>query len=201
MSKGFGSNYRIMLLATGVVGCFCVLGVRLVFLHVVDRDELVQVVAKARRQIIPENARRGDILDAKGNILATSRSMIVLGVDPQSLRPADEPKWPELATLIGMPLPELTRIFNTKTRPPEVKSSKPAADDSATSIASLFEIPLTDSSVPTTTKSAATDEDDDTQLDEAVDANGERPIRWAKLNEAVSESTYAKIDALGIKGV
>ena len=89
MSKGFASNYRIILLATGVVACFCGLGVRLVFLHVIDRDELVQVVAKARRQIIPESARRGDILDTNGNILATSRSMIVLGVDPQVLRPEE----------------------------------------------------------------------------------------------------------------
>ena len=100
MSKGFASNYRIILLATVVIGCFCGLGVRLVYLHVIDREELVQVVAKARRQIVPETARRGDILDARGNILATSRSMIVLGVDPQSLRPEDEAKWPLLAPLI-----------------------------------------------------------------------------------------------------
>src|SRR3954462_4145067 len=113
MSKCFASNYRILLLATGVVGCFCALGVRLVFLHVIDREELVQVVAKARRQIIPENARRGDILDAKGNILATSRSMIVLGVDPQALRPEDEKNWPQLAALIDLPLPELTKVFQT----------------------------------------------------------------------------------------
>ena len=112
MSKGFASNYRIILLATAVIGCFCGLGVRLVFLHVIDRDALVEVVARARRQIIPETARRGDILDARGNILATSRSVIVLGVDPQSLRPEDEKKWPELAALISMPLPELHANFH-----------------------------------------------------------------------------------------
>ncbi|HTO02559.1 MAG TPA: hypothetical protein VL069_02605, partial [Opitutus sp.] len=116
MSKGFASNYRIILLATVVIGCFCGLGVRLVYLHIIDREELVQVVAKARRQIVPETARRGDILDARGNILATSRSMIVLGVDPQSLRMEDEAKWSQLAPLINMPLAKMTQIFRTKTR-------------------------------------------------------------------------------------
>ena len=101
MSKGFASTYRIVLLAAGLLGCFAVLGVRLVFLHVIDRDELVRFVDKARRQIIVTSARRGDILDARGSILATSRSLVVLGVDPQSLRPEDEKKWPQLATLIG----------------------------------------------------------------------------------------------------
>lgn len=202
MSKGFASNYRIILLATGVVACFCGLGVRLVFLHVIDRDELVQVVAKARRQIIPESARRGDILDTNGNILATSRSMIVLGVDPQVLRPEDEKNWPELASLIGMPLSELTRIFTTKTRPApaEADEPEPAATEPASKLVNLSFLSSTDSKKEETSP-AATPETDDTQLDENVDANGERPIRWAKLNDSISESTYAKIEALGVKGV
>ena len=139
MSKGFASNYRIILLATVVIGCFCGLGVRLVYLHVIDREELVQVVAKARRQIVPETARRGDILDARGNILATSRSMIVLGVDPQSLRPEDEAKWPQLAPLINMPLAKMTRVFTTKTRRVDTAAEKkvPATAEAASEISSF----------------------------------------------------------------
>ncbi|PTY05512.1 penicillin-binding protein 2 [Opitutaceae bacterium EW11] len=124
MSKGFASNYRIVILAFGVLVCFAGIGTRLVFLHVIDRDKLVRYVDKARRTIAIENARRGDILDTKGFVLATSRSLIVLGVDPQVLRPEDEKKWPALADLIGMPLSQLTTICNTKTRPA-------AADDKA----------------------------------------------------------------------
>ena len=204
MSKGFASNYRIILLATVVVGCFCGLGVRLVFLHVIDRDELVEVVARARRQIIPENARRGDILDARGSILATSRSMIVLGVDPQSLRPDDEAKWPELASLIELPLSEVLRIFNTKTRAVEAPKAADVPDLLAsTAVINLPRLQTANSTrtAPPATSVAAPVVDDDTQLDDAVAANGERPIRWAKLNESISESTYAKIEALGIKGV
>jgi cell division protein FtsI/penicillin-binding protein 2 len=116
MSKGFASNYRILLLGAGILGCFGWIGLRLLDLHVFERDRLVSYVDRARRQITIEPAKRGDILDDKGDRLATSRSLIVLGVDPQALVKADETKWPELARLINVPLPELTRIFNTKTR-------------------------------------------------------------------------------------
>jgi cell division protein FtsI/penicillin-binding protein 2 len=204
MSKGFASNYRIILLATVVIGGFCGLGVRLVYLHVIDREALVQVVAKARRQIIPETARRGDILDARGNILATSRSMIVLGVDPQSLIPEDEKKWAELAALIKVPLPELTRIFNRKTRPAKI-STKTSEPPSATrALETAIEPTPLFRPVPSVALVApveVSEDEDDTHLDEAVDANGERPIRWAKLHDGISESMYARIDALGIKGV
>lgn len=205
MSRGFASNYRIILLATVVIGCFCGLGVRLVFLHVIDREELVRIVAKTRRQIIPETARRGDILDARGGILATSRSMVVLGVDPQSLRPEDEAKWPELAALIKMPLPQLTRIFNRKTRlvklaPKLMEGTVPLAASNAQIRSGLLFNPAR-FTAPSVEPEVEVGEDEDLNLDDEVDANGERPIRWAKLHDAISESLYARIDALGIKGV
>src|SRR5271168_1105965 len=117
MSKGFTTNYRIALLATLVLTMFAGVEARLVWLHVIDRDELLRSVDEARRQLIVDNARRGDILDAHGALLATSRSVIVLGVDPQFLRPEDQSKWPQLASLIGMPEADLERVFTTKTRP------------------------------------------------------------------------------------
>jgi cell division protein FtsI (penicillin-binding protein 3)/stage V sporulation protein D (sporulation-specific penicillin-binding protein) len=117
MSKGFASNYRIVLLGAGVLACFGCVGLRLLDLHVLDRDRLVSAVDRARRQIIVETARRGDILDTRGDTLATSRSLIVLGVDPQALRKEDESKWPQLAKLLNMPLADLERVFNAKSRP------------------------------------------------------------------------------------
>ncbi|HXN36287.1 MAG TPA: penicillin-binding protein 2, partial [Opitutaceae bacterium] len=116
MSKGFTTNYRIALLATLVLAMFAGIEARLVWLHVIDRDELVRSVDEARRQLIVDNARRGDILDAHGALLATSRSVIVLGVDPQFLRPEDQAKWPQLAQLLGMPEADIERICTTKTR-------------------------------------------------------------------------------------
>src|SRR5438445_5854906 len=116
MSKGFASNYRIVVLALAVFGCFGGVAVRLVYLHVIDRDKLVRYIDKARRQIFVDNARRGDVLDVHGDVLATSHSLIVLGVDPQVLRKEDEAKWPQLAALLNLPLAELQKTFTTKTR-------------------------------------------------------------------------------------
>lgn len=102
MSKGFASNFRMALLASCVLACFAAVGARLVYLHVIDREELLKFVDKARRQIVVEHARRGALLDAKGNVLATSRSYIVLGADPEMLREEDRAKWSDLAALLGV---------------------------------------------------------------------------------------------------
>lgn len=203
MSKGFASNYRIVLLAVGIFACFAGLGTRLVFVHVIDREKYLDGLERARRQIIVEKARRGDIVDARGNILATSRSLIVLGVDPQSLVAKDEKKWPELAELIGLPLADLTRIFNTKTRSAAAVAGAPAPK--LTGGLSIH-FPNLSPAVATTpepeaTPAAAADDTDETEVDDTPDEKGDRPIRWAKLSESVEESTYAKIQALGIKGV
>ncbi|HSI09580.1 MAG: peptidoglycan D,D-transpeptidase FtsI family protein [Rariglobus sp.] len=182
MSKGFASNYRIFLLGAGIIGCFGWIGLRLLDLHVFERERLMSYVERARRQITVEPAKRGDILDDKGDRLATSRSLIVLGVDPQALLKADETKWPELARLLNTPLSELTRVFNTKTRQAPVVAT-PALGAAITE--------------PATT---ATAEDESVAADE-VRPTGERLIRWAKLSETVEESTYDQITKLGVKGV
>jgi len=111
MSKGFASNFRMTLLAVGVLTCFTAVGGRLVYLHVLERDNLLKFVEKARRQIVTEHARRGAILDAKGNVLATSRSYVILGADPEMLREEDSPKWAKLATLLNVSSLELDRTL------------------------------------------------------------------------------------------
>ena len=129
MSKGFASNYRIVVLALGIFLCLGGVGTRLVFLHVIDRDVLVRYIDKARRQIIPDKARRGDILDARGNVLATSRSLVVIWADPQVVRKEDEAKWPELAALLDLPLVELQKVLNTKTKARSAQSDDENVED------------------------------------------------------------------------
>lgn len=186
MSKGFASNFRLYLIAFLILGGLAGIGVRLVFLHVIDRAELLAHVEKTRRQIIVDNARRGDILDANGRLLATSRTLIVLGVDPQSLRPEDEAKWPRLAELIGMPWPELHRVMTTRTRGPA-----PAANAVPPAAGLAFNV----------TPGNPGETTDETALDGAPDTSGQRPIRWARLSEGIEESVYDQILALGIRGV
>jgi cell division protein FtsI (penicillin-binding protein 3) len=178
MSKGFASNYRSVLLGVGVVACFGCIALRLLDLHVFERDRLMGYVDRARRQITVEPAKRGDILDDKGDRLATSRSLIVLGVDPQALLKADESKWPELAKLLNLPQAELKRILTTKTRTASL--AKPVA----------VQVPF----------SVAAEAVDSSTADETL-PSGEKLIRWAKLSDTVEESTYDQIRRLNIKGV
>ncbi|MEO6873617.1 MAG: penicillin-binding protein 2 [Opitutaceae bacterium] len=203
MSKGFASSYRIVLLAIAILVSFAGLGARLVQLQVVDREGRIDSVEKARRQIIVETARRGDILDAKGNILATSRTLIVLGVDPQAVRKEDEKKWPQLARLIGMPLPELTRILLTKSRLAAPTNASPASSPAKPGDLVINFSSAAAGAVTKPATVAAPNETpvDDTVVDENADETGLKPIRWAKLSETVEESTYVQIQALDIKGV
>jgi cell division protein FtsI/penicillin-binding protein 2 len=193
MRRGFASNYRIVLLTVVVGLCFAGLAARLVNLHVLDREHLLKMITKARTNIIVENARRGDIRDLRGNILATSKTQIILGVDPQMLRPEDERKWPQLAELIGVSLPDLRRIFTTKTRAASAvaNSTSVAKTDDAGNL--KFEFKLSEDPE----KSQVANE----VLDVDPDDNGLRRICWAKLKEDLEESSYEQVQKLDIKGV
>lgn len=216
MSKGFASASRQIILVTLVLASFAGVGARLVWLHVIDRDALLRFVSQARYKIEPIPGRRGDILDANGAKLATSRSLIILGVDPQSLRKEDENKWPQLARLIGLSSAELAKIFNIKTRPPAAKPAALAAPSANSAAPAAFTFDVSSGSSASLEKSSAspsatavadiatnndTATDDDTDVDAIPDAKGNRPIRFAKLSEAVSETTFTAIEQLAIKGV
>lgn len=245
MSRGFASNYRILLVAIGLFACFASLGARLVCLHVLDRDELLKSIVKTRRQDTRDTARRGDILDRSGAILATTRAVNVLAVDPMLVRPEDEAKLPQLAALLELPLDEVRRLFTTKYRTVTVDrkgpgvslalgkpatnqpAAAPATAAAATAMPTVkFEIPRVNPS--TAARDAGTSGDplpdpdfgremianneapgaavdpaatDSASKDEAEATTAQRAIRWAKLSDHVSDSTYAEIEKLGIKAL
>jgi cell division protein FtsI/penicillin-binding protein 2 len=203
MSKGFASNPRQILLATLVLASFVGVGARLVWLHVLDRDALMRYVSQARYKIDPLPGRRGDILDANGAKLATSRSLIILAVDPQSLRKEDESKWPQLASLIGMNPSELVRIFNTKTRPAAGSNStqNPESNGASAPKSAKFAFHVTPSDAFTAITSIDSEIENSDDQDEAPDAAGNRAIRYAKLSDSITETTFTAIKQLNIKGV
>ncbi len=118
MSRGFASNYRIVTLATGILLCFGGVAVRLVDLHVWQRTELLKYVEQARRSFVVENARRGSIRDCNGEMLATSRPLVDVGLDPHMLRPEDETRWPDLARLLGVTVADLRAAARRLVDPP-----------------------------------------------------------------------------------
>ncbi|NQY33287.1 MAG: peptidoglycan glycosyltransferase, partial [Coraliomargarita sp.] len=116
MSKAFVSSYRASLVSGAVALAFCVLIGRLFYLHVIGEDELKAYVEQSRKMVQVVEARRGNIVDRRGNLLATTHTTIDLGVDPQSVREEDRVKLDQLAELIDEPLEEVMRAFDRKTR-------------------------------------------------------------------------------------
>lgn len=107
-------RFSFLVWAVGIV--FLIIIGRLFYLHVLESGRLVRIVERNRHKFEIKQGRRGDILDKQGNVLATTKSYIELGVDPQLVREEDRTKWKDLAKLIGMSESELTEIFNEKTR-------------------------------------------------------------------------------------
>ena len=175
MSKGYASN-RLTLLAVGVLACFMAVGVRLVFLHVVDREELLGYVDKARRQIVVEQARRGAILDARGNLLATSRSEVTLAVDPWAL------------------------VDYLESDKNEIRRAKKAADERVkrAQLAGLLGVTSADIEAAFTPRMRAKPLEADRH-----DGNrdGQVKDRWVKLREGLDEPTYSRIAALNVRGI
>ncbi|CAA6678776.1 MULTISPECIES: penicillin-binding protein 2 [unclassified Lentimonas] len=116
MSKAFVSTARAGLVSAAVAFAFCVLIGRLFYLHVWEQKELMKHVEGNRKMVQVVEARRGNVVDNRGNLLATTRTTIDLGVDPQSVRDEDRLKLPELAKLIGKPLADVEQTIDTKTR-------------------------------------------------------------------------------------
>lgn len=116
MSKAFVSTARAALVSSAVAFAFCVLIGRLFYLHVWEQEVLLEHVESNRRMVQIIEARRGNVVDNRGNLLATTHTRIDLGVDPQSVRETDREKFTELASLIDQPLEKVIRAIETKTR-------------------------------------------------------------------------------------
>ncbi len=197
MSRGFTSTYRISLLATLTFLTFIGLGTRLVFLHVINRDQMLESVEKARRQITTQRARRGDILDTHRGILATSHSLMVVGVDPQAVSAADQAKWPELAKILGLTLDQVRATFTTKFRTEVMTPNAADAPDAGL----VFNFRSDEKKAEIVAKAAPVEGDDDENNIDEPDENGNRKIRFAALSDQVSEETCKQVLKLQIKGV
>lgn len=116
MSKAFVSTARAALVSTAVAFAFCVLIGRLFYLHVWEQQDLLEHVESNRKMVQVVEARRGNVVDRRGNLLATTHTTIDLGVDPQSVREEDREKLKELAVLVDQPLATIEAAIDTKTR-------------------------------------------------------------------------------------
>lgn len=116
MSKAFVSSGRSTLVTLVVTAAFCVLLGRLFYLHVWNHEVLQAYVDGNRKMVNVVEARRGNIVDTRGNLLATTRTRYNIGLDPQSFRESDRAKLPQLAGILGLPLAEIEAAVDRKVR-------------------------------------------------------------------------------------
>ena len=116
MKSFFISPVRFYLVFFSVSFAFCSLGGRLIYLQVYQSGKYQEFAQGARKNFISVNARRGDVVDRKGNLLATTRSVVTVGMDPHSIDPAEKWKFTELAKLLGLPVSDLEVASNQLTR-------------------------------------------------------------------------------------
>lgn len=116
MSKAFVSSGRSALVTLAVTAAFCVLLGRLFYLHVWNEEALRAHVDNNRKMVNVVEARRGNIVDTRGNLLATTRTSYNIGLDPQAFRESDREKLPRLAAILGKPLAEIEAAIDRKVR-------------------------------------------------------------------------------------
>lgn len=116
MRSLFVSKFRYYVVFSSVCFAFCSLGGRLIWLQVVESERFTSVAKVARKNFVSVKARRGDIVDSKGNLLATTRSVVEVGLDPQSLVEDDRLKWKTLADYLGIQVKEIEVAAAKKNR-------------------------------------------------------------------------------------
>lgn len=116
MSLPHARRMRYRSLAWVVSLCFLAVVARLVWLHWVDAPRLRAEALQARLVLQEKPCRRGEIRDAQDNLLAVSEDVWDIGVDPEALLPAERDRYPEVATVLGLPSGVVAKAFRPAVR-------------------------------------------------------------------------------------
>ena len=114
MKTLFVSKFRFYLVFFSITFAFCSVGGRLVWLQVWNADKYTEIASSARKKVSTIKARRGDIVDSKGNLLATTRSVVDVGMDPHIILDEDKLKWSTLAGYLNISVNQLEEASNSK---------------------------------------------------------------------------------------
>lgn len=116
MSRIFISGWRQWALIVVFALGFSAVLYRLHHLQLLHREAYRQYFEDSRRLTVRMESRRGDILDARGSLLATTRPVYRVGLDPQCFDRSDSGKLSKLATLTGISLSQLNLKADQLTR-------------------------------------------------------------------------------------
>lgn len=109
------SRIRFHLCSCAVVAAFALLGARLYTLQVVQADDIRQRETPLRERQMILAAKRGEIMDRHGNLLAGTRSRIQVGLDPWSVK-ADERQLARLAGVLDIDFEVVQEAANRRER-------------------------------------------------------------------------------------
>lgn len=84
---------------------------RLVELHAFKSTEFVEEIQSSRYRVQHDLARRGDILDINGEILATSHIFLEVGVDRHEIQREDFAKIPQIAKNLNLTVAQVQDAF------------------------------------------------------------------------------------------
>jgi len=104
-----------MLLLACLIALFGGLGYRLVDLQVMRHDELLKQAEKKTERVISETAKRGDILDVNGNLLATSIPVKTVWANPDLI--ANQRLLPNAAAVFARALSPWLKVDEIKLYP------------------------------------------------------------------------------------
>jgi len=108
--KGGLFRKRTGWIALLITGCFLGLGARLVYLQAYTHEFWLTESQNQTRQLQVLQAKRGDILDRSGKLLAGTRTWYELGVDPEVLKTDVSGNLPKLARLLGISRKDLDEM-------------------------------------------------------------------------------------------
>ncbi|MGI8868811.1 MAG: penicillin-binding transpeptidase domain-containing protein [Mycobacteriales bacterium] len=103
---------RLLLLGAVVIALVATVGVRLTYVQLVQRASLTQVASRQHLREVTVPAPRGRIVDATGQPIATSRTVMVVSVDTSTLqgqRDKGRAVLGRLAVLLRVPVQQLSR--------------------------------------------------------------------------------------------
>lgn len=110
MNSPFITQWRFWLVTVMITIAFTAVLGKLYYLHVWESEALQKIVERNRKRLEIRSARRGNIVDKRGDILATTQPVMVVGVDPEATDPNESAdKWVQLAGLLNIPLEEINK--------------------------------------------------------------------------------------------
>lgn len=218
---------RLLTLTLVLCAVFCAIFARLYYLHIERSEESIAATDKARKLFERVPAKRGNIVDSKNNLLATSRPVITLGVDPERVEFDDKGvvKLRQLGDILKMDYNELLKCCSPHSDPVRIAKIKSHLTEAQQRRLKIIGINL-NMTYEELIRKCATKPNNNITVKSRVEqvmrkqkafieiakilkiekAEIEKNFvsfspRWKKVAENLDDATYEQIKALKIKGI